>query len=89
MVLDMEADMDIIHEVDKEVANVVNEYVGGWEVLVISGESPDKCRCCATNLMLEEFKGPHGHYTVQTVEMPSAYDYALKHFLVGTTWRCT
>ena len=29
MVLDMEADVEINHEVDKEVANVVNEYVGG------------------------------------------------------------
>ena len=29
MVLEMEADVEINHEVDKEVANVVNEYVGG------------------------------------------------------------
>ena len=40
MVLDMKADVEVNQEVDEEVVNVVDE-------LVISGESADKCRCCA------------------------------------------
>ena len=38
-------------------------------------------------LMSEEFEGPHGHYTLEKGLLH--VNYALKHFLVDTTWRCT
>ena len=38
-------------------------------------------------LMSEEFEGPHGHYTLEKGLLH--VNYALKRFLVDTTWRCT
>ena len=55
---------------------------------LISGESADKCRCCAkVFFMSEEFEGPCGHYLLKKGLLHM--NYLLKRFLVATTWRCT
>ena len=42
---------------------------------------------CKKFLMSEEFEGPHGRYTLEKGLLH--VNYALKRFLVDTTWRCT
>ena len=43
-------------------------------------------KLCKSFLMSEEFKGSHGHYTL---EIGLHVNYVLKRILVKTTWRCT
>ena len=43
-------------------------------------------KLCKSFLMSEEFKGSHGHYTL---EIGLHVNYVLKCILVKTTWRCT
>ena len=42
---------------------------------------------CKKILISEEFEGPHGHHTLEKGLLN--VNYALKRFLVDTTWRCT